>query len=462
MAPGLRATFVALVTLLAFAAVAAAGVAPPTDVSYTSARGLQIVDTVDSSNLQVSTLGAPSYIVRTNKNQAPRAVAPCVAETEPGRPNRIRCNISGSNLITAELGDNGDALNKDLCFEGIGDMIVSAGTGNDTVNGGNGRDLLKGEPGNDTLNGCKGDDVVEGGRDNDRIIQCKAASTTLGPTSADVLDGGPGIDTVEFPCGGAVTVTLDDQANDGASGQHDNVKSDVENLTGGPAGDHLTGSTSSVQRLAGGAGDDFLVGELTPKDTCAQGSACRDTLLGGDGDDRLDGLAGEDSLDGELGVDRLFGGDRDDTLFTRDGVKDTVVNCGLGTDTANVDLRDAPSTNCENIDQGALKEGPNVRISKRALRVGRDGRARVKLSCPRKLRSRCKGTLSLSLYPRRARRGATRYSIKPGRSKRVRVRLSSRDRRALAKKRKPRGRIASLERGQHGRKTTIRVVGLKR
>jgi hypothetical protein len=197
------------------------------------------------------------------------------------------------------------------------------------------------------------------------------------------------------------------------------------------------------------------------------GVGLRRQAEGGDGDDRLEGRAGDDSLDGELGVDKLFGGDGDDTLFTRDGVKDAVVSCGGGTDTANVDLRDVPSPDCENIDQGAVKEGRNVRISKRTLRVGRDGRARVKLSCPRQLRRRCKGKLSLTLYRRSAHGGAvasraTRYSIKPGRSRQVKVRLSGSDRRALVSRRKPRGRIKSVERGQHGRKTTIRVVKLKR
>lgn len=323
--------------------------------------------------------------------------------------------------------------------------------------------------GNDTLDGCAGDDVLEGGRDNDRLTECKQPSTAVVP-SADVLDGGSGIDTVEYGagpgCSAAVTVTLDNQANDGMSGQHDNVKSDVENVIGGPGADELFGSTSSVQSLVGGAADDLLVGEPASS-SCSVGSACEDRLKGGDGDDRLKGRAGDDSLDGELGVDKLLGGDGDDTLFTRDGVKDAVVSCGGGLDTANVDLRDVPSSDCENIDQGAIKEGRNVRISKRTLRVGRDGRARVKLSCPRQLSRRCKGKLSLSLYRRSAHGGAvasraTRYSIKPGRSRQVKVRLSGRDRRALVSRRKPRGRIKSVERGQHGRKTTIRVVKLKR
>jgi hypothetical protein len=101
-----------------------------------------------------------------------------------------------------------------------------------------------------------------------------------------VLSGGSGIDTVEygagFGCSAAVTVTLDNQANDGTSGQHDNVKSDVENVIGGPDEDELFGSTSGFQSLVGGAADDLLVGEPASSD-CSGGSACEDRLKGGTG-----------------------------------------------------------------------------------------------------------------------------------------------------------------------------------
>ena len=45
-------------------------------------------------------------------------------------------------------------------------------------------------------------------------------------------------------------------------------------------------------------------------------------------------------------------------------------------------------------------------------------------------------------------------------SKLVAVHLSTADRRTLSRTRKPRGRIESVERGDHGPKTTIRVVYL--
>jgi hypothetical protein len=113
-----------------------------------------------------------------------------------------------------------------------------------------------------------------------------------------------------------------------------------------------------------------------------------------------------------------------------------------------------------------VDEGPNVKISTGRLRVDRQGRALVKLTCPSKVK-RCAGRLSLELFHGQAlgsaaAAGATRYSIRKGKSKLVEIRLSGADRRTLAHTRKPRGRIESVERGDHGPKTTVRVVRLGR
>ena len=179
------------------------------------------------------------------------------------------------------------------------------------------------------------------------------------------------------------------------------------------------------------------------------------------------GGGGVDYLDGGPGHDQLNGGPDGDLLVTRDGEAERTIVCGDGVDFASIDLRDTTAADCEQIDQGAVNEGPNVRISTGTLRVDRQGRARVKLSCPRKVSRGCDGTLSLELYRRQALRsavaaGAIRYRIRTGRSKRVEVRLSGADRRALSDTRNPRGRIKSVESGDHGPKTTIRVVRLGR
>ena len=75
-------------------------------------------------------------------------------------------------------------------------------------------------------------------------------------------------------------------------------------LRGGPGNDHLTGGGSVLgDRLIGGPGDDVLNGMGGP-----------DVLYGGPGNDTLIGGTGDDKLFGGPGDDRLFGGPNNDVL----------------------------------------------------------------------------------------------------------------------------------------------------
>jgi Ca2+-binding RTX toxin-like protein len=118
---------------------------------------------------------------------------------------------------------------------------------------------------------------------------------------------------------GAATVTnngttaLNSDANDGFIGdalaspalpaEHDDVRNDVENITGGTANDVLTGSTFA-NLINGGGGDDNIAGGVGG--TCSGGSADTDSLNGGDGNDIFQmGFATNcsDILDGGAGND---------------------------------------------------------------------------------------------------------------------------------------------------------------
>jgi Ca2+-binding RTX toxin-like protein len=347
--------------------------------------------------------------------------------------------------------------------------------------------------------------------------------------SIDIVDGGPGVDTfVSSPFGvlGSSrcstvfwTITLDDVANDSgktpgaASGcteipaePADNVRATVENVDGNG---RITGA-SAPNHLRGGDFDDILVGgspliSLPPSKTAnsddvlegrggndrLSGEGGNDLVSGGDGNDTLNGGAGpdtvqggngndtmtasvggdsfsggagDDTMEGGTSIDRFIGGAGADSADARDGNAE-LVDCGTEVDFADVDLRDNVADSCENVDRGAVKEGPSVRIATATVTLGRGGRARVRLTCPAKLARRCGGRLSLSLFSgkrRAAPSSATRYSIAHGASKRVTVALSARDRRALATRHSARGQLTSVERGVHGRKTTVRVVALRR
>gem|GEM_PF-1342992 len=90
-------------------------------------------------------------------------------------------------------------------------------------------------------------------------------------------------------------------ANDGITGELDDVRADVENITGGTGNDILTGSSSS-NTINGGAGNDDIAGGPAG-DTCTTDV---DVLNGGDGDDifRMGSLKNcGDAVDGGLGRD---------------------------------------------------------------------------------------------------------------------------------------------------------------
>jgi hypothetical protein len=151
---------------------------------------------------------------------------------------------------------------------------------------------VDGGPGVDYLYSAGAVDSIHGGDDDDEIHPAGGA---------DDLHGDSGVDTVVYDAyTQAVTVTFDDLPDDAASGEQQNVHSDVENATGGSGDDRLSGNALA---------------------------------------NRLDGGPGADVIDGAGGSDTLTGGDGADQIMARDGVADTV-DCGPGSDTATLDAAD--------------------------------------------------------------------------------------------------------------------------
>ena len=98
-------------------------------------------------------------------------------------------------------------------------------------------------------------------------------------------------------------------------------------LIGGPGNDFLQGDNND-DNLIGGAGDDTLLG-LDGNDLL-DGGADNDILAGAAGEDLLDGRAGNDLLSGGDGIDLLDGGEGNDTLIGDRG--DDNINGGDGDD----------------------------------------------------------------------------------------------------------------------------------
>jgi len=267
-------------------------------------------------------------------------------------------------------------------------VTFNGGPGNDTLIGDTGIDTLNGDAGNDTLRGKAGADILNGGDGDDTFDEETATN------GGDTFNGGAGIDTVDYSLRAVsgVTVTMDGTtANDGFSGEQDNVKADVENILGTDQVDNITGNVLAntitgnlgADVLSGGPGDDiFFEGALTSgadtisggtgvdtvdysgrgtavtvvlNGTTPSGQASEGDLLATDMENVI-GTSGDDSLTGNANANELVGGTGDDTL-TGLGGDDTlegggltevnVLDCGAGDGDIGYGEGAGTKTNCE-------------------------------------------------------------------------------------------------------------------
>lgn len=266
--------------------------------------------------------------------------------------------------------------------------------GDETFYGGSGNDTFLGGPGTDTMYGEAGDDVFLMG------VVASNDDSQYDDGNGDILDGGSGTDTANYGYRvAALTLSSNGTADDGASGENDNIKTNVEQIYGGLAADTITGST----------GDDLLSGCLLPS-TCTDGGtggSCvvycsqaaviygfsnynmlfanygidlaldaetdgdldshagsadvgnyftgdNDTLNGGSGNDVLFGQAGDDTLNGGAGDDIFWMGPfgYSSVALSVDG--DDVIDGGAGVDSVDYSQRPLDSSLADAFDDNAL------------------------------------------------------------------------------------------------------------
>ena len=113
-------------------------------------------------------------------------------------------------------------------------------------------------------------------------------------------------------------------------------------ILGGPGNDTLDG-TGDKDVINGEDGNDSITAE-----------GGEDTITGGAGDDSIDAGDGADVLHGGAGTDTLKAGEGDDDIRSRDGVPDTV-DCAGGADAVAADESDGipPEAACEKVERGA-------------------------------------------------------------------------------------------------------------
>lgn len=214
--------------------------------------------------------------------------------------------FGGDGADTLTGGDGLDSINGDA-----GADSLMGGLNNDTLNGGDDADTLLGQAGNDSLDGGAGNDSLDGGSNDDTLV---------GGIGADTLSGGPGVDKADYQDHTtALAIDLDNNADDGAVGEADNVKNDIEQVDGGSGNDTITGDAAS------GAANETLMG-----------NGGNDRITGGKGDDYLYGGDGNDTLraanDGD-GADALYGeGGTNTADYSAKALPLTLSNDGIAND----------------------------------------------------------------------------------------------------------------------------------
>jgi len=275
----------------------------------------------------------------------------------------------GDNVLGAVTGLTG----------GSGADRLEAGLTSSGLFGGDGKDSLVGSPERDTLSGGDGDDELLAGDGDDFLI---------GAGGADLLSGGAGLDEVSYNGADApLRLSIGGGADDGAAGEGDDIRDDVESLTGGDGDDLLIGN-DGANRLNGYFG--------------------RDVLRGRGGPDELFGWGDGDELDAGAGRDRVEAGARDRPLLA-DGEVDRL-NCRSRAPAIDADVFDRLRA-C----------GPPVDV--RRLGRVRAGRPLPLLAiCPSDSAVPCRGRLWLSLLSGRRVSRIVRFGpIEPGRRTRTSI-----------------------------------------
>ncbi|KAA3650614.1 MAG: calcium-binding protein [Proteobacteria bacterium] len=236
---------------------------------------------------------------------------------------------SGGDFVFTPLAALPDADRVQTEVSDSNDDIVFAGPGPDWISGGPGSDTLRGEADDDIIYGddlvampagaVYGDDTLFGGSGDDLLF---------GNQGNDVLSGGLGDDMLMGDDMG------EPSGNDSLFGGDG-----VDELYGFGGDDYLSGGTGNETVLMGGDGNDTIDGNHG--DDVLTGGSGNDNLHGGQGNDLLDGGDDNDFLNGGDGDDTLNGGAGNDTLFSTNGLNQ--LNGDAGDDVYVVALNNSPS-----------------------------------------------------------------------------------------------------------------------
>jgi Ca2+-binding RTX toxin-like protein len=274
-----------------------------------------------------------------------------------------RIDITGNELGQALIGNAAANL-----FAGMGgDDHLFGGAGNDTIDGGLGNDLLMGGVGNDSLTGGAGDDgfafdwgqlsgwnflgrpsnyaftggvdTIDGGAGDDfllvrgsinfyKFVRTSATDITVTSLSGEsaVLRGveyvydnfTPGPTDATEPVRYVIEELLSSSGlNDNLTASEIDVYTNTGSFIDADAGDDTILGTNEADTLIGGAGNDRIEGRslgdyghgemiVNPSSDVLDGGAGNDLIIGGVGKDTLIGGTGNDTMIGGAGKDRFI------------------------------------------------------------------------------------------------------------------------------------------------------------
>jgi serralysin len=153
--------------------------------------------------------------------------------------------------------------------------LTLTGTAAVTANGNNLNNVLIGnDANNSSINGRAGDDTMFGGGGNDTFDMSTGGTSTYGN---DQIDGGAGIDSVDFGSNARTAVSVNLAAG---------------TISGGGDGGTGSATLTSIENAVGGNFNDVLTG-----------NAAANFFFGGNGNDTLSGAGGADRLQGGAGND---------------------------------------------------------------------------------------------------------------------------------------------------------------
>jgi Ca2+-binding RTX toxin-like protein len=337
-----------------------------------------------------------------------------------------------------------DAVTERFAVNGLGgndSVIANDGVGALTllsVDGGAGVDTVNGSEGPDVILGGEANDVLSGGGGDDRVV---------GDRGADTMNGGAGDDTLVWNNGDGTDVANGDTGRDdvevnGALAAGDvftvqpngvRIKFDRTNLV--PFSIDI-GSSETLHANGLGGDDTLTVGEVGPFEVTGAGGPGNDTLTGGGSSELFLGGSGNDTINPGGGLDVVSADEGDDQVNVRDRIAD-VARGGAGNDSVVAD-----NGQLDVLDGfEAVDRTPNEKpkVEKRTLPVTlgggtvkvKRGVASIKVSAPAGASTNSTGSLAvrtanavrLGGLKAVLQLGSARYTVPPGASRTIKVKV---------------------------------------